>query len=598
MQPILQHHLIQCKYTNIIIKGYSDPAEYDIIPNGDIITGNISTFFISIYSRGNSNNLINGETCSFVKVNGVDVLNGDPSITVEIRRGINVVVLDPINGSLIGQYHVDTFDDISLDINMANFLLTNTRTGDHILFTVYDTAFSRKYTNTMNVLSDSDDSTITNGLGYREPFIFIGSNNDGINPPSWTYCERAGSWDNAILRKFQIPIFGVNIESQYEIYSTFNSISRFSTKNISQLSEYIYCNQFISNLYSNYYGISCDEFEGYPLQYTQYGDSDFFYLYPTGSGHNVILYGIEDIDNNAFVIESDFNVVESFVLGDFGVNYEYRGILGECSSDNPYKIYSPLNVYQNFLGKNIYTVDSIEIEFFELSPLYTSLGTICYVSLDSSPSTLCKDLCLEYNYFITNEDYCSCGLGVNETILENKATLLNTEFDYISYNEDFNGKNMNIGWIKLLYCDEGRVSTHPNMKFELANGHKSGLTMDELSLLIPYAITIKIQDSNILPNDTLYNGNFSLKTDICNNAVFAMNNNYLLTYTINTITFAQGGANPNNWIATDYGKSWMGGWCGSLDPFYQSTNDETRFNLNMCMYINCNAYISRSNKIK
>ena len=157
-------------------------------------------FDIEMYSRGFDNTQVNNWYYSFIKVNGVNILAEYGGI-----RGSSAVVLDPVDGSVIDKLWLDTYYDTSLHENMANFL-TSTRRGDIILFVIFDTAIKHDMSSFPSNIKDvlqSYGCDIVTTVAFREPFVFVGSNNAG-NPPSWTHCEKSGQYGPAIYRTFEL----------------------------------------------------------------------------------------------------------------------------------------------------------------------------------------------------------------------------------------------------------------------------------------------------------------------------------------------------------------------------------------------------------
>ena len=122
-------------------------------------------------------------------------------------------------------------------------------------------------------------------------------------------------------------------------------------------------------------------------------------------------------------------------------------------------------------------------------------------------------------------------------------------FDHISYNEDFNGLNMNIGWLKLLSCNEGNTNSWAGNDI---NQFTFPSNFDDIiNNSLPYAITIKFLDSSLTPNNDSSAGDYMVKADICSYPVFALNNNLELSFTIDLNTKLKSGAsNIDNWTGS------------------------------------------------
>ena len=101
---------------------------------------------------------------------------------------------------------------------------------------------------------------------------------------------------------------------------------------------------------------------------------------------------------------------------------------------------------------------------------------------------------------------------------------------------------------------------------------KNKLSINELVKLFPYATTIKFLSTNYTPNDTTYSGNFSIKTDICSNPIFSLNNGYETSWTIDYDThLITEKSNINNWIGTSTAKERMDSTI-PCNPQYPSTD--------------------------
>eukprot|EP01084_Bolivina_argentea_P311234 538702_1 len=126
-------------------------------------------------------------------------------------------------------------------------------------------------------------------------------------------------------------------------------------------------------------------------------------------------------------------------------------------------------------------------------------------------------------------------------------TFSNITFDYLSFSEEFDGTIMDIGWVKYSHCTEGHGSN--------INGMKYWKTLQELVDMARYAITFKILPSNDLPYTQ-----FALKAKLCSNPIYALNNGYELSYTLNTTT-----SHVEGYGSDDY-------WIGSLTAIIRTRN--------------------------
>eukprot|EP01084_Bolivina_argentea_P231894 390954_1 len=126
-------------------------------------------------------------------------------------------------------------------------------------------------------------------------------------------------------------------------------------------------------------------------------------------------------------------------------------------------------------------------------------------------------------------------------------------FDYTS-TEDYNGVNHSIGWVQFLTCTEGStVASIPTLG--------NGLTIAQLQNISQYAITTKFLTGNDIPGVT-ENTAYAVKSDICSNPIYALNNGYELSYTLDiTNSFVTGLSNLNNWIGTTTAKNRLSNGC-------------------------------------
>ena len=95
---------------------------------------------------------------------------------------------------------------------------------------------------------------------------------------------------------------------------------------------------------------------------------------------------------------------------------------------------------------------------------------------------------------------------------------------------------MEIGWIEFSSCIEGKHSSTFNPDYE----------SDELIELAQQAVTVKILPSTDIPGHS-ETAKYALMADLCSNPIFALNNGYSLSYTLDE-DFTASKADPNNWI--------------------------------------------------
>merc|ERR1719283_711406 len=111
------------------------------------------------------------------------------------------------------------------------------------------------------------------------------------------------------------------------------------------------------------------------------------------------------------------------------------------------------------------------------------------------------------------------------------------DFEYTS-TEQFDGGNteMEIGWIEYSSCIEGANPSTLNPLF----------SSDELLQLAQQAVTVKILPSTDIPghSETAY---YAMMADLCSNPIFALNNGYSLSFTLDE-NFVPSKADPGNWI--------------------------------------------------
>eukprot|EP01084_Bolivina_argentea_P029036 53913_1 len=134
----------------------------------------------------------------------------------------------------------------------------------------------------------------------------------------------------------------------------------------------------------------------------------------------------------------------------------------------------------------------------------------------------------------------SCMLYIYVSSMSSRSIFRDITYEYTSI-ENFNGNTLDIGWIELLKCKEGTNE-------ESTPIYPSGYTIQELQSISEYAITVKILTGTGIPGFN-ENSEYAVKADICSNPVYALNNGFEMSYTLNT-TNSQviGMTNINNWI--------------------------------------------------
>eukprot|EP01083_Nonionella_stella_P065221 170694_1 len=124
--------------------------------------------------------------------------------------------------------------------------------------------------------------------------------------------------------------------------------------------------------------------------------------------------------------------------------------------------------------------------------------------------------------------------------------------------EDFNGVNMNIGWVQFASCKEGCSGTCDNNDHSLI--YPNEWTKQELIDLSKYAITVKILPSSDVPGAE--NTEYAVTADVCSNPIYALNNGYELTHTLDLATsLISGFTDLNYWIGSSNAKNRMTNSC-------------------------------------
>eukprot|EP01084_Bolivina_argentea_P117084 207967_1 len=168
-----------------------------------LLTSNASEILnVDIYSRAYNHEPINGETNSYININGVNAIV--PADTCNCYRGLHIIVIDEINGNVIDAKAFDTWGQPSLDAPTAAYL-QSIEEDKIVIITIHDSTYERgNIVNTVNVLNSFGCSQI-NSINYRESFIFVGTAST-LKNPSWQYCEKSERYDGAIMKSFQIGL--------------------------------------------------------------------------------------------------------------------------------------------------------------------------------------------------------------------------------------------------------------------------------------------------------------------------------------------------------------------------------------------------------
>ena len=118
---------------------------------------------------------------------------------------------------------------------------------------------------------------------------------------------------------------------------------------------------------------------------------------------------------------------------------------------------------------------------------------------------------------------------------------------------NFSGNTRDIGWLQFSICSEGGGHSVYNPNY----------TVDDLFDLTRYAITVQIGPSNNTPGVS-EDVDYTNTADICSNPVFALNNQYEMSYTLNmTVSppVISDYANTDNWIGTSISKNRLVNTC-------------------------------------
>ena len=123
------------------------------------------------------------------------------------------------------------------------------------------------------------------------------------------------------------------------------------------------------------------------------------------------------------------------------------------------------------------------------------------------------------------------------------------DFDHVS-TENFDGEDVQIGWVEYSSCTEGWNPSTYNAEY----------TMEELLDLAQYAITMKILPSTDVPGSS-ENADFAVMADMCSAPVQSLNNGYMVSH------FQDGGREgqaSNNWIGSSVAVARMRTQCASI----------------------------------
>eukprot|EP01083_Nonionella_stella_P117811 351457_1 len=123
--------------------------------------------------------------------------------------------------------------------------------------------------------------------------------------------------------------------------------------------------------------------------------------------------------------------------------------------------------------------------------------------------------------------------------------------------ESFTNIQMEIGWIEFASCTEGWQSSSHALRYP------DGWTMQEMIDISRYAVTLKILPSTDIPGSET--AQYAITADICSNPVFALNNGYELSWTLDTAT--------SNIIGVTSDQYWIGARSYVLNslPHHQTT---------------------------
>ena len=122
-------------------------------------------------------------------------------------------------------------------------------------------------------------------------------------------------------------------------------------------------------------------------------------------------------------------------------------------------------------------------------------------------------------------------------------------FEYVS-TENFNGEDIEIGWIKYSSCIEGNNLMTLNADY----------TESEIVDLAKRAVTVKILPFTDVPGSS-ETAEYAVTADICSNPVFALNNGYQMDYTVDSDLLVSGYSNVDNWSGTDSATNRLSNGC-------------------------------------
>eukprot|EP01083_Nonionella_stella_P300996 1030384_1 len=113
--------------------------------------------------------------------------------------------------------------------------------------------------------------------------------------------------------------------------------------------------------------------------------------------------------------------------------------------------------------------------------------------------------------------------------------------------ENFVDMTTEIGWIKFASCKEGYGSDLYALEYPTTNGWSK----QELIDIAKNAVTVKILPSDDIPGSN-ENGEYAVTADICSNPMFAFNNGYELSWTVDMVTsLVTGATNSLYWIGSE-----------------------------------------------
>eukprot|EP01083_Nonionella_stella_P092118 257763_1 len=154
-----------------------------------------------------------------------------------------------------------------------------------------------------------------------------------------------------------------------------------------------------------------------------------------------------------------------------------------------------------------------------------------------------------------------CVIITSSLLVRSQSTLFSDlSFQHIT-NEDFNGVNMDIGWVEFASCKEGCKYSSAHAMCDTDDHslkYPNGWTQQQMIDIARYAITVKILPSSDIPGSESETTEYAVKSDICSNPIYALNNGYELSFTLDlTTSFVTGFTDLNNWIGSNNAKNRM-----------------------------------------